>query len=271
LVDATVHTVKRSLIEGALLVVIAILFLLLGNLRAAVIAALAIPLSMLIAVTGMVSNKVSGNLMSLGAIDFGLIVDGSVIIVENCVRRFAEEQHRLGRVLTTGSGIDLAYEASQGGAQGDDVRRAHHRDRVPADPHAHRDRGEDVPADGHHGGARPGAATVLSMTFIPALVADGAQGPESQERENFVLRLAQGALRAGAARRSLAAPRGRHPRAGRGSPSQGRGRSRLGSEFAPKLTEGALAVQPARIPSIGLTRERRDAGDDRARAQGEVP
>lgn len=98
LVNATLKTVRNNLLEGALLVV-AVLFLLLGNFRAAVITAMVIPLSMLFAVTGMVSNKVSGNLLSLGAIDFGIIVDGAVIIVENCSRRLAEEQNRLGRIL----------------------------------------------------------------------------------------------------------------------------------------------------------------------------
>ncbi|MBN8965606.1 MAG: efflux RND transporter permease subunit, partial [Rhizobiales bacterium] len=85
LVEATIATVEKNLIEGALLV-IAVLFLLLGNIRAAVVTACVIPLSMLIAVTGMVENNVSANLMSLGAIDFGIIIDGAVIIVENCLR-----------------------------------------------------------------------------------------------------------------------------------------------------------------------------------------
>jgi len=99
LVDATIQTVQNNLLEGAVLV-IAVLFLLLGNIRAALICASAIPLSMLMTATGMVQSQVSGNLMSLGAIDFGLIVDGAVIIVENCLRRLARKQHALGRVLT---------------------------------------------------------------------------------------------------------------------------------------------------------------------------
>jgi cobalt-zinc-cadmium resistance protein CzcA len=99
LVDATVHTVTKNLAEGAILVV-AVLFLLLGNVRAAFLTALAIPLSMLMTATGMVHNRISGNLMSLGAIDFGLIVDGAVIIVENCLRRLAEKQHEVRRTLT---------------------------------------------------------------------------------------------------------------------------------------------------------------------------
>ncbi len=99
LVDKTIKTVQTNLLEGAILV-IAILFALLGHIRAALIAALVIPLSMLFALTGMAANKVSGNLMSLGAIDFGLIVDGAVIVVENALRRLGLAQKRLNRLLT---------------------------------------------------------------------------------------------------------------------------------------------------------------------------
>jgi heavy metal efflux system protein len=98
LVEATIATVEKNLFEGAVLVVI-ILFLFLGNIRAALITALVIPLSMLFAFTGMVQHKVSANLMSLGAIDFGIIIDGVVVIVENCMRVIAGEQHRRGRLL----------------------------------------------------------------------------------------------------------------------------------------------------------------------------
>lgn len=99
LVDRTIKTVESSLFEGAILVV-AVLLVMLGNWRAALIVALAIPLSMLFAITGMVQGRVSGNLMSLGAIDFGLIVDGAVVMVENIIRHFAEKQHELKRRLT---------------------------------------------------------------------------------------------------------------------------------------------------------------------------
>lgn len=99
LVDATISTVQKNLIEGAILVIVVLLFLL-GNVRAALITATAIPLSMLLTAIGMVQLKISGNLMSLGAIDFGLIVDGAVIIVENCLRRLAERQHQKGTWLT---------------------------------------------------------------------------------------------------------------------------------------------------------------------------
>jgi len=99
LVDATIATVAKNLLEGALLV-IAVLFLILGNFRAAIATACVIPLSMLFTITGMLENRISANLMSLGAIDFGIIVDGAVIIVENCLRLLALEQNRRGRVLS---------------------------------------------------------------------------------------------------------------------------------------------------------------------------
>jgi cobalt-zinc-cadmium resistance protein CzcA len=99
LVDRTVGTVKRNLSEGAVLVVV-VLLLLLGNFRAALIVASAIPLSFLCAMIGMARFGISGNLMSLGAVDFGLIIDGAVVIVENIVRQLSHRQHQLGRVLT---------------------------------------------------------------------------------------------------------------------------------------------------------------------------
>ncbi|WP_437282293.1 CusA/CzcA family heavy metal efflux RND transporter [Sorangium sp. So ce375] len=250
LVEATLSTVQRSLLEGAALVVV-VLFLLLGNVRAALIAALAIPFSMLIAITGMVEGKISGNLMSLGAIDFGLIVDGSVIIVENCVRRFAEEQHRLGRVLTREERIELAYEASQ------EVRKA-------------TIFGEIIIAivylpiltlTGIEGKMfRPMAetvvlalagATILSMTFIPALVALLLTGKVS-EKENFLFRHAKRGYE-----RIIGWALAHRAAVVIGAVAllavSGLVATRLGSEFAPKLSEGALALQPARIPSIGIT------------------
>ena len=112
LVDATIRTVETNLVEGALLVIV-VLFLMLGNFRAALITALAIPLSMLLAAIGMVQTRTSGNLMSLGAIDFGLIVDGAVIIVENCLRRLGERQAELGRVLTPQERLATVFQASK--------------------------------------------------------------------------------------------------------------------------------------------------------------
>ncbi|TEU26432.1 efflux RND transporter permease subunit [Alkanindiges illinoisensis] len=99
LVDKAIHTVQKNLMEGALLV-IAVLFLFLGNIRAALITACVIPLAMLFTLTGMVQQGISANLMSLGALDFGIIIDGAVVIVENCIRHLAMEQHRVGRLLT---------------------------------------------------------------------------------------------------------------------------------------------------------------------------
>lgn len=99
LIDRTIGTVEKNLVEGAILVV-AVLLLLLGNWRAALIVACAIPLAFLFALTGMRYWGISGNLMSLGAVDFGLIIDGAVVIVENIVRQLGERQHQLGRPLT---------------------------------------------------------------------------------------------------------------------------------------------------------------------------
>ncbi len=112
LVDATIRTVRNNLVEGALLVIV-VLFLMLRNLRAALVTAMAIPLSMLLAAIGMVQTNTSGNLMSLGAIDFGLIVDGAVIIVENCLRRLGQRQAELGRVLTTQERLETVFDASK--------------------------------------------------------------------------------------------------------------------------------------------------------------
>ncbi len=109
LVDETIATVQKNLLEGALLV-IAVLFLLLGNLRAALITAAVIPITMLMTITGMVEAGVSANLMSLGALDFGLIVDGAVIIVENCIRRLGEAQRSSS--LSLKERLQLAYEAT---------------------------------------------------------------------------------------------------------------------------------------------------------------
>ena len=251
LVDATLRTVRNSLLEGAALVVV-VLFLLLGNIRAALIAALAIPFSMLIAITGMVQTKTSGNLMSLGAIDFGLIVDGSVIIVENCVRRFAREQQRLGRLLSKDERVKLAYEASQ------EVRQATMFGELiicivylPI-----------LTLTGIEGKMfRPMAvtvvlalagATVLSMTFIPALVAILLKGKVS-EKENWLMRRAhvlyERVLRWNLAHRLAVVVSGLALVVGCLLLGLA-----LGSEFAPKLGEGALAIQPARIPSISLSK-----------------
>lgn len=112
LVNATVVTVAKNLAEGALLV-IAVLFLILGNLRAALITALVIPVTMLLTATGMLKAGISANLMSLGALDFGLIVDGAVIITENALRKLAERQHHEGRLLDLSERMHEVMAASK--------------------------------------------------------------------------------------------------------------------------------------------------------------
>lgn len=112
LVNKTIATVQKNLMEGALLVV-AVLFLFLGNLRAALITAAVIPLSLLATFTGMVQGGISGNLMSLGALDFGLIVDGTLIVVENCITRLAEAQHERGRLLDRTERFGVVFDATR--------------------------------------------------------------------------------------------------------------------------------------------------------------
>ena len=147
LVDYVIDTVRANLFEGGLFVV-CVLFLFLGNLRAAFIVALAIPLSMLFAFCGMLRFGIAASLLSLGAIDFGMVVDSSVVMIENCVRHLAhnpEGQGTPGRDPRRG----------RRGPQADAVRRTHHPDRLPADPDARRDRGEAVPPDGPDRHLRP--------------------------------------------------------------------------------------------------------------------
>ncbi len=112
LVNKTIKTVETNLMEGAILVIV-ILFLFLGNFRAALIAAMMIPLSMLFAITGMQHYKISANLMSLGAIDFGIIIDGAIIVVENCLRLLAEEQHKKGRLLELKERFEAVKQATK--------------------------------------------------------------------------------------------------------------------------------------------------------------
>jgi cobalt-zinc-cadmium resistance protein CzcA len=112
LVDATIRTVATNLAEGALLV-ICVLFLLLGNFRAALITAVVIPVSMLMTATGMLESKLSANLMSLGALDFGLIVDGAVIIAENSLRHLSGRQRALGRMLSLNERLEIVTASAQ--------------------------------------------------------------------------------------------------------------------------------------------------------------
>lgn len=110
LVDKTLETVQKNLLEGALLVIV-VLFLLLGNVRAAILTAAVIPIAMLMTITGMVQTRTSANLMSLGALDFGLIIDGAVIIVENCMRRLSESHRKEG--LPLNERLAIVFEATR--------------------------------------------------------------------------------------------------------------------------------------------------------------
>jgi cobalt-zinc-cadmium resistance protein CzcA len=112
LVDQAIATVQKNLFEGALLVIV-ILFALLGNIRAALITALIIPISMLMTITGMVTNRISGNLMSLGALDFGLIIDGAVIIVENTIRHLAIAQKHQQALPDLKQRIEIVFNATK--------------------------------------------------------------------------------------------------------------------------------------------------------------
>ena len=250
LVDSTIETVKKNLFEGATLVIV-ILFLLLGNFRAALLTACVIPLSMLLTITGMVSAKISGNLMSLGALDFGIIVDGAVIIVENCIRRLAEEQHRHGRLLTKAERFEIVFSATR------EVRKASIFGELiimvvylPI-----------LTLTGIEGKmffpmaftvlAALGAAMILSVTFVPAAVAIFLGGRIS-EKENILIRTAK----------AVYEPMLRAAIAARGAVAAAAVilvmlclllASRMGSEFIPRLDEGDFALHALRIPGTSLT------------------
>ena len=152
LVERTIATVETNLAEGALLVIV-VLFLLLGNIRAALITAAVIPVAMLMTLTGMLATRTSANLMSLGALDFGLIVDGAVIIVENCLRRLGEAQHRTGRLLNRDERFELGVRRQRRGNPAQHLRDRHHHGRLSAHLRAGGDRRQDLPPDGNYGGA----------------------------------------------------------------------------------------------------------------------
>jgi heavy metal efflux system protein len=250
LVDKAINTVKKNLLEGAILV-IAILFLFLGNMRAAIITAMVIPLSMLFTFTGMVHYKVSANLLSLGALDFGIIIDGAVVIVENCVRRLAHAQAHHGRPLTLSERFHEVFAASK------EARRPLLFGQViimvvylPI-----------FALTGVEGKMfNPMALTVvialagamiLSITFIPAAVALFI-GKRVSEKENFLMR---GAKRFYAPvlewvmqRKTLVLSSALVILLLSGVLA-----TRLGSEFVPSLNEGDIAIQALRIPGTSLT------------------
>ena len=269
LVEATVSTVEKNLAEGALLVIV-VLFVLLGNFRAALITAAVIPLSFLLMITGMVENNVSGNLMSLGALDFGLIVDGAVIIVENCLRRFGEAQHSLGRLLNREERFKLAARASA-----EVIKPSLFGILIITIVYVPIFALEGVEGKTFHPMAITvvmalTAAMVLSLTFVPAAVATFVTG-KVEEKETRVMRAAKSgyqpmldfALRS---RKAVLA----------GAVAlvvlSGWGASRMGSEFIPNLDEGDIALHALRIPGTSLSQAvaMQTALEDRIRTFPEV-
>ncbi|MBK5545582.1 CusA/CzcA family heavy metal efflux RND transporter [Pseudomonas sp. TH04] len=250
LVEKAIATVKKNLFEGALLVV-AVLFLFLGNIRAALITAMVIPLAMLFTFTGMFTNKVSANLMSLGALDFGIIVDGAVVIVENAIRRLAHAQQRHGRLLTRSERLHEVFAAAK------EARRALIFGQLIIMV-------VYLPIFALTGVAgkmfHPMAFTVviallgamiLSVTFVPAAIALFVTG-KVKEEENLVMRTA----------RRVYAPvlhwvMARRPwvfgLAVLTIVASGALASRMGSEFIPSLSEGDFAQQALRVPGTSLT------------------
>jgi cobalt-zinc-cadmium resistance protein CzcA len=250
LVDRTIRTVETNLVEGALLVVV-VLFLLLGNVRAAIITALVIPLAMLLTITGMVSNRVSGNLMSLGALDFGLIVDGAVIISENCLRRLGQAQQQLGRLLTRDERFSLAEDATV-----EVIKPSIFGVMIITIVYVPIFALSGIEGKMFHPMAFTvvlalTAALLLSLTFVPAAIALFVTGKVA-ERESPIMRgarfgyqpLLDFALRfrvfvvSGAVALVALA---------------GFAASRMGSEFIPNLDEGDIALHALRIPGTSLT------------------
>jgi len=250
LVEKAIATVKKNLFEGALLVV-AVLFLFLGNIRAALITAMVIPLAMLFTFTGMFTNKVSANLMSLGALDFGIIVDGAVVIVENAIRRLAHAQQRHGRLLTRSERLHEVFAAAK------EARRALIFGQLII-------MAVYLPIFALTGVAgkmfHPMAFTVviallgamiLSVTFVPAAIALFVTG-KVKEEDNLVMRSARRAyapvLDWVMARRPLV-----FGLALLTIVASGLVASRMGSEFIPSLSEGDFAQQALRVPGTSLT------------------
>ncbi len=250
LVDKAINTVKNNLLEGAALV-IAVLFLFLGNFRAALITAMVIPLAMLFTFSGMVSNKVSANLMSLGALDFGIIIDGAVVIVENCIRRLAHAQQLQGRLLTREERLAEVFSAAK------EVRRPLIFGQLiimlvylPI-----------FALTGVEGKMfHPMAYTVvialigamiLTLSFIPAAIAIFVNGPLA-EQESTLVRLAKqryaSILNWVMANHMVVAVFVAAMLIVTGVMA-----SRMGSEFIPSLNEGDFAIQALRIPSTSLT------------------
>ena len=250
LIDTTIHTVVTNLAKQAALV-IAVLFFFLGNLRAALITACVIPLAMLMTAVGMVQTKISGNLMSLGAIDFGLIVDGAVIIGENVLRKLAEQQRALGRRLNLDERLHEVIEASKEMIQPSVFGQA-----VIITVYFPILTLAGVEGKMFHPMAMTVifaliAAFILSLTFVPALIAIMVRKP-IREHENIILHKAkelyQPILTQAIKRPYLITGTGLALIIGSFFIFH-----QLGQEFVPTLDEHNIAVQASRIPSTSLT------------------
>ena len=250
LVNQTIKTVATSLAEGALLV-IAVLFLLLGNFRAALIAAAVIPLSMLLTATGMLQAGISGNLMSLGALDFGLIVDGAVIIIENCLRRFGVAQSEKGSVLSYEERLETATAATL-----EVIRPSIYGVGIITAVYLPIFALEGVEGRMFHPMAFTvvfalTAAMLLSLTYVPAMVAVGLSGKINENERRFMQRLRERyaeALEVALARRGALVGSAVLLVVGTAALS-----SRMGSEFIPSLDEGDYALHALRIPGTSLS------------------
>lgn len=249
LVDRTIATVARNLLEGALLVIV-VLFLLLGNFRAALITAAVIPLAMLFTLTGMARGGVSANLMSLGALDFGLIVDGAVIIIENCLRRFGERTHALGRAMTREERF-----AETAAATAEVIRPSLFGLGIITAVYLPVFALTGVEGKMFHPMAITvvlalGGAMALCLTFVPAAIALFLGG-RVQEQENRLMAWLRRRYRP---LLGFALRHGRWVAGGALALVLGCGllATRLGSEFVPTLDEGDVAMHAMRIPGTSL-------------------
>ncbi|HCW5755076.1 TPA: CusA/CzcA family heavy metal efflux RND transporter [Acinetobacter baumannii] len=249
LVDKAIKTVAKNLIEGAILVIV-ILFIFLGNFRAALITACIIPLAMLFTLTGMAEQKISANLMSLGALDFGIIVDGAVVIVENCIRRLAEAQHLKGRLLTRSERFTEVFLAAKQARRplifGQIIIMVVY---LPIFALA------GVEAKMFHPMAMTVVlallgAIILSVTFVPAAVALFITCEVKEKESRWMMTLKKGY--AGLLDKAYAFRYVVVTAAVSVLILTSAIATRVGSEFAPQLSEGDFALQLMRAPSTGI-------------------
>ena len=250
LVDKTIDTVQKNLVEGALLVIV-ILLLLLGNWKAALVTAAVIPVAMLMTITGMVQSRVSGNLMSLGALDFGLIIDGAVIIVENCLRHLAIYQRKSGSLPDLETRLRLVREATV-----EVIRPSVFGVMIIMIVYIPIFALSGVEGKMFHPMALTvimalAAALILSLTAVPAAVALFVRG-RVDEKDNIFMRSARSLYEpvlywvlahrwpvvAGAVALVLLS---------------GIQTTRMGTEFIPNLDEGDIALHALRIPGTSLS------------------